>query len=121
MDESKLLKECVNINLTPLQTLLLSKTVIVVNELIKFLKANDCMEIERVTIDNFAAPVAEQTGHILIQSAMAVMDEVRDKLWENGRDEIGDMVPEELNDIVDVYATTIEQIAYIFIESLRER
>ena len=121
MDESKLLDECVNINLTPLQTILLSKTLTITIIIIEFLKNNDCMEIEKITKDNSIAPDFEQTGDILIQSALEAMKEVNEKIWESGSEEIGEEIPEEFKEILSVYTTVIQQIAYQFIESLRER
>ena len=121
MDESKLLEECISINLTPLQTILLSKTVIVINTLVEFLQENTCMEIERIKEDNSLAPDSEQTGRILIKSALEIMNEVHTKIWKNGSEEIGEAIPEEFEEIVGVYSTVIEQIAYKFVESLTER
>jgi hypothetical protein len=121
MDESKLLEECVNINLTPLQTILLSRTVCTMNALIEFLIDNNCVGIVRVTEDNDMAPASEQTGNILIKSASTAMKEIRTKVWEHGRDAIGEIVPEEFNEVVEAYSILIEQIAYTFIELLRDR
>ena len=121
MDENKLLEECINVNLTPLQAILLSKTLTVFNTLIEFLKDTGCIEIEKFTKDHSLLPASEQTGDILIQSALKTMDEVQEKIWKNGSAEIGEIVPEEFEEILGVYTVLIQQIAYQFIESLRER
>jgi hypothetical protein len=121
MDESKLLEECINISLTPLETILLSKTLITINMLIEFLKDYNLLEIEKITKDNSLAPSSEQTGHILIQSAFEALERVRDKVWVNGSKEIGTEVPEEFKEILSVYITVIQEIAYQFVNSLKER
>ena len=120
MDESKILEECVNISLTPLQTILLSKTLIVTNTLIDFLLANNCMDIEEIKNDSSEIPVFEQTGNILIKSAVAAMKEVCDKIWESGREEIGEEIPEEFEEVILVYSTVVEQIAIQFVKSLKK-
>ena len=122
MDESKLLEECINIKLTPLQTLLLSETVIVIHTLIDFLLENDCMEIKRVK-DDTVLPGYEQTGNILIKSALASIQEVRVKIWKGGKEEIGENIPKEFEGVVGAYSVLVEQIANQFVQLLggRER
>jgi hypothetical protein len=121
MDETKLLEDCVNIKLTPLQTILLSKTLIVTNTIIDFLESNHCMDIVRITDDNSIAPAEEQTGNILIKSALEAMKEVRDKTWESGRKEIGEEIPDEFVEVVDIYCIIMQEIAYKFVAALPPR
>ena len=122
MDESKLLEECINIPLTPLQAILLSKTLIVTNTLLEFLRENDCIVLERYRYgEKTPAPTAEQTGQILIKSALSAMMETREKLWEIGKKDIGETVPEEFTDVVEVYSMVIRQVANEFVELLREK
>ena len=119
MDESKLLEECVSIELTPLQTLLLSKTVIVIHTLIDFLHQYNCLAIEKVKNDDSSFPDYEQTGNILIKSALTSLEEIRSKIWESGKEEIGEEVPEEFEEILAVYTVVVEQIANEFVMSLK--
>ncbi len=119
MDESKLLEECISVNFTPLEAILLSKTLIVTNTLIEFLKDADCLKVEKITKDNSIVPNSEQTGDILITSALTVMNKVNEKVYENGSKQIGVDVPEQFEEILIVYTTVMQQIAYEFIESLR--
>lgn len=116
MDETKLLEECIHLTLTPLQTLLLSETLISTNEILVFLMENKCMEIARVEKDGSLAN--EQTGDILIKSAIENIKEMRKKIWESGKDVIGEIIPEEFSSIMMLYTTILEAINYQFIKSL---
>ena len=118
MDESNLLEECVNISLTPLQTLLLSETIHGVGTLVKFLYENNCMEIIALEKDSSEALPSEQTGNILIQSALSAMSEVSSKIWEKGTKEFGEEMPEEFVLIVSLYSTLLQQISTEFIKGL---
>ncbi len=111
MDENSLLEECVDIKLTPLQTLLLSKTVIVISTLIDFLDTNGCVHIARVGKNDDLLPDSEQVGGILLKSALTSMEEIRSKIWENGKKQIGEMIPEEFEGIVGVYSVFLEEVA----------
>ena len=123
MDEYKLLDECITIKLTPFQTLLLSETVIMTNTILEFLIEHNGIEIERVTENGLKAPESEQTGGVLIQSSLAAMKEIRIKIWKNGKGEIGEMIPEEFAEVMDLYTTVLNGIGCQFIQSLvtRER
>jgi hypothetical protein len=118
MDEIKLLEECIDIKFTPLETLLLSKTVISIYSLINFLARNNIMEVEKVKKDSSSLPSDEQTGGILIESALNSLAKIRSKIWENGAKEIGEFIPEEFEEIMGLYSSIIETITQFFIASL---
>ncbi len=120
MDENKLLEECITVNLTPLQTLLLSETVIITSSLVKFLLVNNAIQIDRFTKDNTRAPESEQVGKILLDSAVTTMYDVRRKIWESGEKQIGEKIPEELIGIIGAYSSILEEIANEFINMLRK-
>ena len=111
MDENSLLEECVNIKLTPLQTLLLSKTVIVISTLIDYLDTNGMVRIEKVGKNNNLLPESEQTGNILLKSALVSMNEISSKIWENGKEQFGEEIPEEFEGIIGVYTIFLKEVA----------
>jgi len=118
MDESQLLEECINVNFTPLETILLSKTIAATGMLVSFLVNNNCIEIEKNTKTGEVAPAEEQTGEVLIKSALTKLVELSIKIYDNGSKIIGDEIPEQFMDIVGVYATMLEEIYKQFIFSL---
>ena len=111
MDENSLLEECVNIKLTPLQTLLLSKTVIVISTLIDYLDTNGMVHIEKVGKNNNLLPDSEQVGNILLKSALVSMNEISSKIWENGKEQFGEEIPEEFEGIIGVYTIFLKEVA----------
>ena len=118
MEENKLLEECVSITLTPLQTLILSDTVITISQFLEFLTQNSYMHIEKVSTENKTIPAYEQVGDILMSSAIEELKKIRMKIWENGKEQIGEEIPEEFGNVMGIYSTVLEGIFNSFIEML---
>lgn len=118
MEENKLLEECINITLTPLQTLILSETVIITSQFLEFLTKNSYMHIEKISTENKTIPAYEQVGDILISSSIKELKKIKIKIWENGKEQIGVEMPEEFSGIVGVYSTVLEGVFNSFIEML---
>lgn len=116
MDKTQLLEENVTLKLTPLQTLLLSRTVIITNALVEVLLESGSVYVNRVEPNGESSPSSEQVGLVLINSSIEAMKDVRHKIFESGKAEFGDTIPNELENIVDVYSTILEQIALFFLE-----
>lgn len=119
MEPNELLEECVDLHLTPLQTLLLSKTVTSVYSLLKLLSQYSVIEIQKINKDN-GQEVQDYSnvGNVLIQSIITELQTIRVKIWENGKGPIGENIPEEFEDVVSVFSTVIEAITNIFIDAI---
>ena len=110
MDEANLLEENVVLDLNALETILLSSTVIFSNTLLELLVANDCVFVKKVNLNGEPLPDSEQTGVIMLKSSLKAMQQVRKKLYESGTLAFGDVIPEELNNITEVYARLLTSV-----------
>ena len=118
MDESKLLDECISLNLTPLETILLNFTVSEAGRLLEFLIYNNCIQAEKLELDGSKAPSSEQTSNVLLESALKTMEDLAIKIYTNGSKIIGEEVPDEFKDITSLYNIVLEQISSTFVGAL---
>ena len=110
MDEIDLLEENVVLKLNALETILLSTTTVFSNTLLELLVNNNCVDVRKVRSNGEPFPDSEQTGVIMMKSSLKAMQQVRKKLYESGTLAFGDVIPEELNNITEVYARLLTSV-----------
>lgn len=118
MDTTKMLEENITLKLNTLETLTLSLTTIFAQSLVDFLINENGVYIVKVQKDGEESPDFEQTGMVMLKSTLESLKNIRQKIWESGRVEIGENVPEELEDITSVYSRLLNEIISVFLKNL---
>lgn len=111
MDEDELLKENTNLALTPLQTILLSESVVFVGRMLNFLVDKGLVRAT-MTIPDKPIDDAEgsQLGRILLESSITSLLDLSKKIWEAGNKSFGNMVPSEHDNIIVVLSSVLDKM-----------
>lgn len=111
MDEKELLEENVVLTLTPLQTILLSESVILLGNLIDHIRVNNMAEFKKIDQEtNEVIEGSEGVGRILMDSSSQILHELRKKIWEEGTKVFGASIPEEHSELVWVFTILTQAI-----------
>jgi hypothetical protein len=120
IDEINLLEDNVNIKLNALETILLSTTVVFSNTLLELLINNDCVFVRKVRTNGEPLPESEQTGVVMVKSSLKAMQQIRQKIYEGGKLSFGGVIPQDLNQVTEVYARMLMSVLEEFLSNFRQ-
>ncbi len=111
MDQKELLEENVTIVLTPLQTLLLSESVIVVGRILSYVEEEHVMQVRNAD-DNDPEAISNQQrlGEVLLNSSIENLKEMAEKIWRGGVASFGKEIPPEYDNIMGLFSELMKAI-----------